>query len=98
MSSVGKTVTKVAKKAMSWFAPEMPDMPAATEQQVIQVPAPAAEEATRYKRMPTPTDPEVLAAGRRTRAEALRRKGRLSTILTDQTAGGGYGGRGKLGA
>lgn len=36
-------------------------------------------------RMPTETDPGVLAAAQRTRANALRRKGRQSTILTDQT-------------
>lgn len=37
-------------------------------------------------RMPTETDPDVLAAAQRTRANALKRKGRLSTILTDQTS------------
>ena len=36
-------------------------------------------------RMPTPTDPDVEAASKRTRQRALDRKGRLSTILTDQT-------------
>ena len=36
-------------------------------------------------RMPNETDPEILAAGQRTRASALARTGRLSTILTDQT-------------
>ena len=36
-------------------------------------------------RMPTATDPDILAAAQRTRAAALQRKGRLSTILTDQT-------------
>lgn len=35
-------------------------------------------------RLPTPTDPDILAAGRRARRGALRRKGRASTILTDQ--------------
>lgn len=38
-------------------------------------------------RMPTETDPDVLAAAQRTRAAALKRRGRLSTILTDQTQG-----------
>lgn len=38
------------------------------------------------KRMPTATDPEVEAASKRTRERALQRKGRLSTILTDQTS------------
>lgn len=36
-------------------------------------------------RMPTETDPEVRAAGIRARENALRRSGRLSTIMTDQT-------------
>ena len=36
-------------------------------------------------RMPNETDPDVLAAAQRTRAAAMKRKGRLSTILTDQT-------------
>jgi hypothetical protein len=35
--------------------------------------------------MPTETDPEVRAAGIRARENALRRSGRLSTIMTDQT-------------
>jgi hypothetical protein len=33
--------------------------------------------------MPVPTDPSILAAGERARAEARRRSGRLSTILSD---------------
>jgi len=37
------------------------------------------------RRMPTATDPSVLAAGQRTRAAALRRGGRLNTILTNQS-------------
>ena len=37
-------------------------------------------------RMPTETDPSVMAAGERVKADALRRKGRLSTILTDDTS------------
>ena len=36
-------------------------------------------------RMPTQDDPDVLAAAQRTRAAAMSRTGRLSTILTDQT-------------
>lgn len=36
-------------------------------------------------RMPTATDPEVIAAATRTRAAAQQRQGRLSTILTDST-------------
>lgn len=37
-------------------------------------------------RMPTATDPDIEAASKRTRERALNRKGRLSTILTDQTS------------
>ena len=49
-------------------------------------------------RMPVETDPGVLAAGQRTREEALKRRGRLSTIMTDQTNDAiGSSGR-KLGA
>ena len=51
-------------------------------------------------RMPTETDPDILAAGQRTRKAALARKGRLSTILTDTLAGAGadnYGMRQRLG-
>lgn len=36
-------------------------------------------------RMPAPMDPDVEAAGRRTREAALGRRGRLSTMLTDAT-------------
>jgi hypothetical protein len=52
------------------FAPKAPKMP--------DPPAPT--------RMPTIADPDVQAAGLRTREAALKRKGRLSTILTDQTS------------
>lgn len=37
----------------------------------------------RVTRMPTPTDPDILAAAKRTREAAMLRKGRQSTILTD---------------
>lgn len=43
----------------------------------------------KVRRMPTETDPAVLAAAQRTRKAALERKGRLSTILTDNSAGPG---------
>jgi hypothetical protein len=36
-------------------------------------------------RMPTETDPNVLAAAQRTREGAMRRMGRQSTIMTDMT-------------
>lgn len=65
--------------------PKMPDLP----------PPPPLPKPVR---MPNATDPSVLAAAQRTRAAALRRKGRLSTILTDQTRSvTGYSGQ-KLGA
>lgn len=52
-------------------------------------------------RMPFETDPEVQAASQRTRENAMRRRGRLSTILTDKlsatTSGSGSSGQ-KLGA
>lgn len=38
----------------------------------------------RPQRKPTQTDPSVQAASQRTRSAALRRRGRLSTILTDR--------------
>lgn len=46
---------------------------------------PKAPEAPKPVRMPTQEDPDMLAAAQRTRQAALSRKGRLSTILTDQT-------------
>jgi hypothetical protein len=38
-------------------------------------------------RQPVETDPEIQAAARRTREGALRRTGRLSTMLTSNTQG-----------
>lgn len=38
-------------------------------------------------RMPTDSDPALLAAAQRTRRAAMQRQGRLSTIMTDQTQG-----------
>ena len=64
------------------------------------LPPPTPAEAGRYKRLPVATDPDMLAAAQRTRAAALARKGRLSTILTDQnlgTVGAVGGGNNKLG-
>ena len=49
-------------------------------------------------RMPVETDAEVIAAGQRTRANAMRRQGRLSTIMTDQTASTVGSSGAKLGA
>lgn len=53
------------------------------EPQIIQVPGPTPEEAPRNKRMPNATDRDLMAAGQRARAAAMRRRGRQSTILTD---------------
>lgn len=47
--------------------------------------SPKMPEPPKPVRMPTATDPDIQAAAQRTRASALQRKGRLSTILTDQT-------------
>lgn len=48
----------------------------------------------RVVRMPTNSDPSVLAAGARARSNLLRGKGRLSTIMTDMTRSiTGSGGR-----
>jgi hypothetical protein len=44
-------------------------------------------ELPRPQRMPTATDDDILAAGARARETALKRKGRLSTILTDAAGG-----------
>lgn len=38
----------------------------------------------RVVRMPTETDPSILEASKRLRENALKRTGRMSTILTDQ--------------
>jgi hypothetical protein len=96
MANVGKTIKKVASKVVNTVtgpfqsppAPEAaPTPPPAFEMpapQIIQVPGPAPEEATRNKRMPTPTDRETLMAGMRSRAAQMRRRGRQSTILTDR--------------
>ena len=46
---------------------------------------PAPPPVPKPTRMPFQTDPDVLAAGQRTREAAMRRQGRLATILTDQT-------------
>jgi hypothetical protein len=61
----------------------MPDMPAVPPTPAL--PLPTEPESWRNKRMPLMTDPDILAAAQRTRAAALKRTGRLSTILTDQT-------------
>lgn len=58
----------------SLFKPSAPAMPAMK---------PTALPQPRVVRMPTETDPAVLAAGQRTRRAALARHGRGSTILTD---------------
>ncbi len=42
-------------------------------------------EAPKKVRMPVQTDPEIEAASARNREEIMRRRGRLSTIMTDMT-------------
>jgi hypothetical protein len=49
------------------------------------VAAPQPLPTPKVTRMPTETDPSILAAAQRTRSAAMRRTGRLSTILTDNT-------------
>lgn len=49
-------------------------------------------------RMPTETDPDVLAAAKRTRENAMRRSGRMSTIMTDMTKATTGSSGSKLGA
>jgi hypothetical protein len=88
MSNVGKTIKKVANKVVEtvtapFKSPEPPPAQTAPPPPTI-INMPAPEEAARNKRMPTPTDPDILAAGRRSRQAALRRRGRQSTILTDR--------------
>jgi hypothetical protein len=63
----------------------------------LQQPAPLPT--PKVTRMPTETDPSILAAAKRTRAAAMQRSGRLSTILTDSMDNGVIGSSGqKLGA
>jgi hypothetical protein len=57
----------------------------AQPQEMPELPTP------RPVRMPTETDPDMLAAAQRTRRSALRRRGRLSTIMTDQDQTGSSG-------
>lgn len=47
--------------------------------------APKPPDPPRVVRMPTETDPSVMAAQKRTRQAAMQRSGRMSTILTDGT-------------
>jgi len=82
MANVGKTIKKVANKVVETVTAPF-KMPAAPEA-APPPPMPTPEEAPSYKRMPVATDRETLMAGMRTRANALRRKGRQSTILTDR--------------
>ena len=46
-------------------------------------------------RMPAETDPSIVAAGKRTREKYMRRKGRLSTIMTDNIGSSVVGSSGK---
>lgn len=56
---------------------------------------PAMPELPKPVRMPTEDDPDILAAAQRTREAAQSRKGRASTILSDNTS---FGSGIKLGA
>lgn len=49
------------------------------------VPQPEPIPVPKPVRMPTRRDPSIENAAKKTRMAALRRRGRLSTILTDQT-------------
>jgi hypothetical protein len=55
------------------FKPKMPAQQALPEPRVV--------------RMPTENDPNILAAAQRTREAAMKRRGRLSTIMTDSDIG-----------
>ncbi len=61
-------------------------------------PKPPKVEAPKPVRMPTETDPNVLAAAQRTREGAMRRMGRQSTIMTDMTKATTGSSGAKLGA
>lgn len=65
---------------------------------IDNAPAPKAPEPPKPVRMPTQTDPSVAAAAQRTRSNTMRRRGRLSTIMTDQTMGTTGSSGQKLGA
>lgn len=58
------------------FKPKMPAMPAGAGQP-LEIPKP------RPIRMPFEGDESLVEASRRTRASALKRRGRSSTIMTD---------------
>jgi hypothetical protein len=64
------------------FKPKMPTQSALPEPKVV--------------RMPTESDPNILAAAQRTREAMMKRRGRLSTIMTDNSDIGSSGS--KLGA
>ena len=61
-----------------------------------KLPAQSAMPEPRVVRMPTEQDPSVLAAAQRTREAMMKRRGRLSTIMTDNSDIGSSGS--KLGA
>jgi hypothetical protein len=62
-----------------------------------KMPAPQALPEPKVVRMPTEMDPSVLAAATRTREAAMKRRGRMSTIMTDSLQDIGSSGQ-KLGA
>lgn len=71
------------------FKPKLPAM-SQTETPSVSIPTP------KPLRMPNENDMSVMDAAKRTRAEAMRRRGRQSTILTDASGIGSSGQ--KLGA
>ncbi len=64
---------------------------------LLKTPKAPKVEAPKKVRMPVQTDPEIEAAAARNRDEILRRRGRMSTIMTDMTQNVGSSGQ-KLGA
>lgn len=83
MSSAAKTIGALASPITmgislmkDMLTPNLPD-------------APDAPTVTRPKSMPTPDDEEVRRARRRSLTDQLQRRGRASTILTNDDALGG---------
>lgn len=85
MSKVLEIPKKLAKGAMNLLGFETPEVPPA----VVNTPAPTPA-AEPQPAMPTPDDALVKAAKRKSIAEQRRRRGRASTLLTqnDDALGG----------
>lgn len=80
MSSV---IKKIGKGVQSLLGFETPDVPAA----VVNTPPPNPD--TPEPLMPTPNDATVKAAKRKSMAEQRRRRGRASTLLSNEDGLGG---------